>query len=107
MPHFNIDLNSSTGLIGAWIVVPALFLILLTVVLLTITVIHQVKQLSKSRKQAILDNQAEADKKQEQLKETNKNKSLNKEDQLTYKNKEETVPNIELEEQPVSTTTRT
>ena len=107
MPHFNIDLNSSTGLIGAWIVVPALFLILLTVVLLTITVIHQVKQLNQSKKQAILDNQAETSKKQEQLKETDKNKSLNKEDQLTYKNKEETVPNIELEEQPVSTTTRT
>lgn len=106
MSHFNFDLNSPTGLIGAWIVVPALFLVLLTVILLTITAIHQVKQLSKSKKQSILDNQAESSKKQEQLKETDKNKSLNKEEQLTD-NKEETVPNAELEEKPVSITSRT
>lgn len=104
MPHFNIDLNSSTGLIGAWIVVPALFLILLTVVLLTITVIHQVKQLNQSKKQAILDKQAEADKKQEQLKETN-NETLKEYDKLTDNkdNQKENSPKTELDKQPVST----
>ena len=106
MPHFNIDLNSPTGLIGAWIVVPALFLVLLTIILLVLTSIHQVKQLSKYKKQAILDNQAESSKKQEQLKETDIDKTLNKEDQLTD-NKEEISPNTELEEQPVSITSRT
>ena len=110
MPHFNIDLNSSTGLIGAWIVVPALFLILLTVVLLTITVIHQIKQLNQSKKQAILDNQAESSKKQEQLKEIN-NETLKEDNKLIDNNKltdnkdnqKENSPKTELDKQPVST----